>query len=251
MIAPEIFTFPDAQALARAAAEEVVQVLRAALAARGEASLVLAGGSTPRPLYQRLAESHAGALDWGRVSVFLGDERFVPPEDERSNFRLASETLLGRLGFEAGRVHAVPTGAASPAEAARAYEATLREHLGPEPAFDLVLLGIGEDGHTASLFPGSPALEERERWVVAAEAPPGAPVRERITLTLPALSAGRTVLFLAAGEGKRAAIEDALRDPKATPPAQRVGARERLLWFLDEAAYGEDALRSSPGPVEG
>lgn len=235
MIAPEVFTFPDIQALARAAAEEVVQTLRAALEARGEASLVLAGGSTPQPLYRQLAQCHANALEWKRVSVFFGDERFVPPDDEQSNFRLAAETLLAGLAFDAERVHPVPTTAGGPEAAAQAYEERLRACFGEEPAFDLVLLGIGEDGHTASLFPDSPALEERARWVVATEAPPSAPVRERITLTLPALSAGRTVLFLASGEGKRAALDAVFRDPEQTPPAQMVGARERLLWFVDEA----------------
>lgn len=237
MTAPEVFTFADPQRLARAAAETLVETLRGAIAERGHADLVLTGGSTPRALYERLASDHADALDWAAVDVFFSDERHVPHDDEDSNFKMAHDAFLRTL-VPPERVHPFPTGSAPDADA-RAYERTLRDHFGDEPAFDLVLLGIGEDGHVASLFPGIPALDESERWAVATEAPPSSPVRERLSLTLPVLNAGRVTLFLATGERKRDAVAAVLRDPDRSPPAERVTARERLLWYLDDAASPE------------
>lgn len=234
MIAPEVFTFPDPKRLARAAAETVVEVLRHALTERGRADLMLTGGSTPRALYELLATDYAHALDWRTVDVFFSDERHVPHAHEDSNLRMARETLLDGL-VPPERVHPFPT-ASTPEADARAYEQTLRAHFGDEPAFDLMLLGMGEDGHIASLFPGIAALDETERWVVATEAPAGMPVRDRLSLTLPVLNAGRVTLFLVAGEAKRDAVAAVMRDPDRSPPAEHVTARERLLWYVDEAA---------------
>ncbi len=236
MIAPEVFTFPDPKRLARAAAETVVEVLRAALAERGRADVVLTGGSTPATLYELLAEDYAHALDWTKLDVFFSDERHVPHDHRDSNARMAREALLDGL-VPPERVHPFPTGS-SPDADARAYEQTLREHFGDEPAFDLVLLGMGEDGHVASLFPGAPTIDETERLVVAAEAPPSSPVRDRLSLTFPVLNAGRVTLFLVTGEAKRDAVAAVFRDPDRSPPAERVTARDRLLWYLDEAAAG-------------
>ena len=241
MIAPEVFTFADTTRLARAAAETVVETLRAAMQERGRATFVLTGGNTPEPLYRLLATDYRDALEWDRVEVFFGDERHVPHDDDDSNFRMARDTLLDGLPLSPDRVHPIPTGSTPEADA-RAYEQTLREILdGSLPAFDLVLLGMGADGHVASLFPGSPALDETTRWVVATEAPPSSPVHDRITLTFPAISAAHTVLFLVAGIAKREALTAVLRGPDDAPPAERVEARERLLWFVDEAAYGPGA----------
>lgn len=237
MIAPEAFTFPSTSSLARAAAETVVETLRAAIAERGRADLVLTGGSTPRALYALLAADYPHALDWTKVDVFFSDERHVPHDHDASNFRMARDTLLDGLPIPPEHVHPFPTGS-TPGADARAYERTLRAHFGDEPDFDLVLLGMGADGHVASLFPGSPALDETERWVVATQSPPSSPVRDRITLTFPTINAARTVLFLVAGEEKRRALAAVLRDPDDAPPAERVEARERLLWFVDEEAYG-------------
>lgn len=239
MIAPEVFTFSSTARLAHAAAEVVVETLRAALTERGRASFVLTGGSTPGPLYRLLAADYRGALDWERVDIFFGDERHVPHDDEDSNFRMARDTLLNGLPLAPDRIHPIPTGGTPDADA-RAYEQTLRATFGDgPPAFDLLLLGMGADGHVASLFPGSPALDERERWVVATESPPNSPVRDRVTLTFPAINAARTVLFLVAGESKHDAFAAVHRDPGDAPPAERVEARERLLWFVDEAAAGD------------
>ncbi len=238
MIAPEVFPFTGAARLARSAAETLVETLRAALAERGRATFVLTGGSTPKPLYRLLAAEYRHALDWQRVDLFWGDERHVPHDAEDSNYRMARETLLDHLPVPDANVHPIPTGSTPEADAAT-YEATLRERLGPTPAFDLVLLGMGADGHVASLFPESAAaLAEAGRWVVPTEAPERHAVRDRISLTLPALSGADTVLFLVAGAAKAPAVAAALRDPDATPPAERVGARERLLWFLDDEAAG-------------
>ena len=238
MIAPEVFTFSSATRLAHAAAEVVVETLRAALAVRGRAALVLTGGSTPGPLYRHLAADYRSALDWERVDVFFGDERYVPHDDEDSNFLMARDTLLDGLPLSPDRIHPIPTGA-SPEADAHAYEETLRAYFGDgPPAFDLLLLGMGADGHVASLFPGSPALDERDRWVVATKSPPTSPIRDRITLTFPAINAARTVLFLVAGASKHDAFAAVHGDPGDAPPAERVEPRDRLLWFVDEDAAG-------------
>lgn len=235
MIAPEVFTFPDPTRLARAAAETVIETLRAALEERGRGSLVLTGGSTPRTLYELIARDYGHALDWGKVDIFFSDERHVPPDDDDSNYRMARETLLDGIGFADANVHPFPT-QSTPEADARAYHETLRDYFGDAPAFDIVLLGMGEDGHVASLFPDRPALSETERWVVATEAPPSSPVLDRLTLTYPILNAARTVLFLVTGERKHDALRAVLEDPEQSPPAERVDARERLLWYVDEAA---------------
>ncbi len=239
MIPPEVFTFASPVHLARAAAETVTETLRTAVAERGRASFVLTGGSTPKALYQRLATHYHDALDWQRVHIFWGDERYVPPDDDDSNTRFAHETLLDDLPIPDTQIYPIPT-SDTPEADARAYEQMLRDYFGDgPPAFDLVLLGMGGDGHIASLFPERDALNETERWVVATDAPPTSPVRERISLTFPILNAARTVLFLVSGESKADAVHSVFRDPDRSPPAERVGAQERLLWFVDEAAYGD------------
>lgn len=235
MIAPEVFTFPDATRLARAAAETVVGTLRSVLDARDRASLVLTGGSTPRSLYDRLATDYGHALDWQRVDIFFSDERHVPHNDEDSNYRMARETLLDGLGIPPEHVYPFPTNGTPEADA-RAYEETLRDYFDGEPTFDLMLLGMGGDGHVASLFPGIAALDDTERWVLATESPPSSPVRDRLTLTFPVLDAARTTLFLVTGERKSEALRDVLENPDRSPPAEGVTATERLLWYVDDAA---------------
>ena len=235
MIAPEVFTFSDPARLARAAAETVVETLRAALEERDRASFVLTGGSTPQTLYHLLAQDYGHALDWTKVDVFFSDERHVPHDDSDSNYRMARDTLLDGLAVPDANIHPFPTGATPEADA-RTYEETLRGYFDDAPSFDLVLLGMGEDGHVASLFPDSPMLDEAERWAVATEAPPSSPVHDRLTLTFPVLSAGRTVVFLVTGKRKQDALRGVLEDPDRSPPAERVGACDRLLWYVDEEA---------------
>jgi 6-phosphogluconolactonase len=217
----ELVVTPDADAAAGAAA-----VLLADLAVGG-GSVVLAGGSTPRRAYELAATSHS---DWGGVDVWFGDDRCVPAVDPRSNQLLVREALLERLTV-LPTVHPISTERPA-AEAAAAYDVALRG----EP-LDLVLLGLGSDGHTASLFPGAPTLEVQDRLAVAAE--PGLePFVERVTLTIPALATGAHVVFLAVGEGKAEAVRRAFaEEPSRMTPASLVrSCRGATTAILDEAA---------------
>ncbi len=212
------------------AATYIAEEARRSVQERGFFNLVLAGGATPRGVYERLASHELRAqVPWERVRVFWGDERRVPRDHPASNYRMAREALLRRVPLSEQNVFPVPADAPTADEAARKYEGTLRE-LFPGavlPAFDLVLLGIGADGHTASLFPGGPECEEPTRWCVASLAPPESPPRERVTLTLPALNAARTAAFLVAGEEKRSVLTAVLHPgPEAELPAQRIRAAE-------------------------
>lgn len=228
---------PDAATLARDAADEVALRFRESVEATGSFVLVLAGGGTPRALHAELAARYAD-LPWKRARILFGDERCVSPADPESNFRMALETLLTRVRVRDDAVHRMRGEAPDADAAARDYEETVRRvlrdarHDGP----DLVLLGMGGDGHAASLFPGSPALDETERLVVPADAPPGVSPPKRLTFTFPAIAAAARVLFLVAGSGKRDALAAALGagDP---PPAGRVTARDEVVWYVDEAAH--------------
>jgi len=197
---------PGPRALARRAAEWIVERTRAAVAARGSCSVALAGGGTPRATCEVLGTSAlAAAVPWGAVDWFFGDERAVPFDHPDSNYRLAAETLFAGRPDALARACRMPADAADVALAARAYEQLL-----PDP-LDLVILGMGEDGHTASLFPGSPSLDVRDARVVAVTGPKP-PVR-RMTITPPVIESARDVLVLVAGEGKAAALARALEGP--------------------------------------
>jgi len=234
--------FAHLDALSQAAAALVTQTVREAAASRGRAALALAGGRTPLRLYELLAEE-PGALPWDRVHLFWGDERVVPHGHEASNYGAAARALIGRVPISLDNVHPVPTDAPDPEACARAYERTLRDFFGEGAAetFDLVLLGMGADGHTASLFPGDPALDERERWVRAASAPEGSDPRARVTLTLPALAAGRAACFLVTGADKARALREILDgDGAARYPAGQVQTRGGVSWLVDRAAREGD-----------
>ncbi len=240
---PEVLVFDGLEALSLSAAERLGRMAREAVRERGRFSLALSGGHTPRRLYVLLAEGGAGELPWDRIHLFWGDERFVPPSDPASNFGMVREALLERIPIPPGNLHPVPVGLGSPAEAAASYEKELRAFFADEgePVFDLVLLGLGDEGHTASLFPGSPALAEREAWVAAAEAAPGIIPRSRITLTLRGLSAARAIWFLVAGAEKAPVVRillDGSESEAAQLPAGRVRAAGPVAWFLDRAARG-------------
>jgi 6-phosphogluconolactonase len=240
--------FPDPGVLAAAAAAAFASLARAVAARRGRFVVALAGGSTPRALYERLAAAHRDDCPWTRVHVFLGDERFVPPGDPESNYRSAREALLDPVGVPEAQRHPFPTERADLEASARAYEAALQAFFGrARPRFDLVLLGLGADGHTASLFPGSPALRLRARWVAATRAP--VPPLARLTLTLPAINAAARVWFLVTGGEKAEAVRRTLRGPRqpARWPAQAVQPpRGEVVWWVDEAAAG--LLRRRHGP---
>jgi 6-phosphogluconolactonase len=239
---PRLVRLGDPAGVARAAAEEVARRAEEAVRARGGFALALSGGSTPKALYRLLADPaqpFRARVPWPAVHAFFGDERAVPPESPDSNARMAREALLAHVPV--GSVHRIEGERGAP-EAAERYEDDLFQHFGdvPFPAFDLALLGLGPDGHTASLFPGSPALEERRRWAVPA--PAGLPPRvERITLTFPVLEAARAVLFLVAGADKAAPLAALLRPrPGEAPiPAARVHPAGEVLVLADAAAAAE------------
>jgi 6-phosphogluconolactonase len=220
--------------LAEAAARAFVQEAARAVAERGRFAVALAGGSTPEATYEVLARDHAGDVDWPNVHVFFGDERTVPPDHEDSNYRMAREALLDVVPV--GSVHRM-RGEEAPEEAAASYEGELMEFFGEAPpALDLVMLGIGADGHTASLFPETPALEVTDRLVFANPVPKLDATR--LTLTAPVLSAARSVNFLVAGEGKAEALREILEgdaDPRRYP-AKLVRPLGGPTWFVDRAA---------------
>ena len=229
-------------ALARTVAAHVAATCRAAVAARRRARLVLAGGATPRATYERLAGDGLRAqVPWPHIDVFWGDERHVPPTHPDSNYRMADEALLRHVPLDPARVHRMCGEWPDPADAAARYEQEIHTacglRAGETPAFDLVLLGMGPDGHVASLFPGSPALEEATRLVVAPWVPHlGA---HRITMTWPALLGARAIAVLVAGAAKAAVLRAALLDPADVPklPAHALrNAAGAVTWFADADA---------------
>lgn len=248
----DVRVFSDLEALSRAAAEYVMDLAKRAVAQRGRFSLVLAGGSTPRRLYELMTTPFCDQMPWSQTHLFWGDERYVPPSHADSNYAMAHEAFIRHVPIAPEHVHRVPTELPSPQQVAQTYEETLRLFFRgkPRPSFDLVLLGLGRDGHTASLFPESeqsnteppPVHGERERWVKAVVGPAYRPPRQRITLTLTALNGARRVLFLVAGEEKRKTVRPILAEApeRAAFPAAYVQPTEQLSWFVDEAAYARE-----------
>jgi 6-phosphogluconolactonase len=244
---PAVRVLPDASAVQRAAAEEFSARVEAAVAARGVALVALSGGSTPRGLYALLADPalpYRARVPWAALHVFWGDERHVPPDHPDSNYRMAREALLARVPVPEASVHRIPAEDPDADRAARRYAATLREVFGahgrlegPWPRFDLVLLGMGADGHTASLFPGTDAVDEMARPVAAPWVP--AVRSRRITLTAPVLNGADAVVFLVAGADKAetlAAVLEGPRRPERYPSQLVRPARGALLWLVDRAA---------------
>jgi 6-phosphogluconolactonase len=235
--------YPDIDALSRAALEELLRDLQQGIAQRGRGAIALSGGHTPEKMYSLWAatEKYRNETDWNRVHFFWGDERCVPQDDPLSNYRMTRGTLLEHVPIPAANVHAAPTSLSTPEQAADAYDQELRKFFGSSrPEFDVTLLGLGPEGHTASLFPGSAALEEQARWVVpvqVAAVPPN-----RLTFTLPVLNSSRNTYFLVAGENKRPILALLRAEPDSRPsqyPAGRIRPADgRVLWFLDQAASG-------------
>ena len=229
-------TFANAETLAHDVAEWLCGLARAT---DRTFAVSLSGGSTPRRLYEYLATPEiASRFPWNCAHWFWGDERFVPHDHPDSNFRMAREAFLSRVPIPGDNIHAVPTEGVSPEEAAIVYETTLKRFYGADtlapgrPLFDVTLLGIGEDGHTASLFPGQPALQETRRWAVAVV---GAKTEARITLTYPALDSSRDVAFVVTGQEKRQVVARAQAGDR-TLPAAVVRPVGRLHWFTDRSA---------------
>ena len=238
----EIRVLSDAVTLNRTAADEFGRCAREAIAARGRFAVALSGGSTPKAVYDLLAADHSNPsrrLPWDKIHVFFGDERHVPPTADESNYRMASESLLSNVPIPEENVHRI-LAELDPHSAATQYEEDLQEffHPGPNswPRFDLIMLGMGPDGHTASLFPESAALNEHERIVVANWVE--TLQTQRITFTLPLLKAAAEVMFLISGEGKAQILRDVLsaQKPDAYPCLQVLPVRGRLLWLVDKPA---------------
>lgn len=272
-VKPEVRVYSDAGAVARGALEIVIDEAAASIHARGRFNLALSGGTTPRLLYEFLAEVPPGTIDWNRVHLFWGDERCVPEGDAESNYQTAYEALLCRVLIPEANIHRIRGEHPDPHGAAIEYDRFLRkffafpaiaaakqdysgrapdatpEGLRPDSqmmrfartTFDLILLGMGEDGHTASLFPGDPVLRETRHWVYAVSAPRGIEPSQRVTLTLPAIASASRAVFLVTGAKKRDVLAAVLRDPAGTGakyPASLVTATHGVLWLVDEAVAG-------------
>ncbi|MGD1148853.1 MAG: 6-phosphogluconolactonase [Thermoanaerobaculaceae bacterium] len=244
-MAPAVTIFKNSDDLGKHAADLVARAVRGAVRVRGRAMLALAGGSTPEKTYMVLAQpGRSSRIDWAHTNLFFGDERFVRPDDPASNFAMVRRALLAAIPVPAGHAFPVPTQLPTAATAAAEYAATIARAFGIAddrdlPRFDLILLGLGDDGHTASLFPGAPSLRVTDRWVVAS--PPGTlpPPVERITLTFPVLNAAREILFLVSGRNKAEALHDVLEGQpncEARPAAGVRPADGTLAWLVDEAA---------------
>lgn len=244
--------YEDQEALAREAAGLILEAALESVKRKGFFAWVLSGGETPRALYKILAAPpFFHEMPWQKAHLFWGDERCVPPYHPWSNFHMAQETLLSKVPIPQSQVHPILAGEGDPEKAARAYEKHLREfwdsfdvsptekatkHGPPSgPGFDLVLLGMGADGHTASLFPGDEALLETRRWVAAVHLPRGTPPVPRVTLTLPAINAARDVLILVSGKNKHEVVRKVLegkQDDMARYPVGMVKPRSELIWLV-------------------
>jgi 6-phosphogluconolactonase len=237
----KIITVADPSALAKAAAERVLERMAAN---GGRIAICLAGGSSPKALYQLLAaEPYRSKIPWDRVDWFIGDERFVPPTDPLNNMAMARRILLDQYA-PAANIHPIPTATGTPDQGADQYARELQSFYGADeldparPLFDVVLMGMGPDGHTASIFPFYPALEERDRWVVGVPKANVEPFVPRVTLTLSTLSSCREMLFEVAGAEKRATLTRVLGGENL--PAQRACAIGETIWLVDKAALPEN-----------
>jgi 6-phosphogluconolactonase len=238
---PRIDVSPDFEGLAHRVAQWITDL---ACATPGNFAIALSGGSTPKRLYQLLAASPLReAMPWERVHLFWGDDRFVPWDDPNSNYGMARDAMIAHVPIPPNNVHGIPF-SDSAAVAAQEYERALKSYYGGDtldptrPLFDVVLLGMGPDGHTASLFPGKPALEERHHWATEVPEPGLNPFIPRVTLTYPALDSAKSAAFVAAGADKMAMMRRVLAGERELPSAH-IGPVGELVWFVDRAARGE------------
>lgn len=245
----EIRVLTTPQELFEAAAEEVVRAAKEAVAQRGRFTIALPGGSTPKSLFNLLATNARTVMPWDRTFFFWGDERHVPPTDPDSNYKMAEETMLSKVPVAAGNVFRIPAENPDAAAAAEAYEQTLRKFFqlepGQVPVFDLILLGMGPDGHTASLFPGSAGLHEKARFVIANWV--DKLKTSRLTLTLPVLNAAHCVAFLVSGTDKAAMLKTVLEEnapPEQYPSKLIRPSNGKLIWLVDRAAASHLSTKS-------
>ncbi len=239
----DVRVHPSLETLSRATGDSLVGIAQASVEGSGRFAVALSGGNTPRTLYRLLATDYRSVMPWRQVHIFWGDERYVSPEDPRSDYRMACEEMLDHVPVPRGNVHPMPTLLPEIEEAAEAYEHELMSFFpGQWPRFDLILLGLGADGHTASLFPHNPALEEEAR-IVAAVREEHADPPLRLTLTLPAINHAANIHFLVAGKDKAAALKRSLSDraDRESAPASAVRPIDgKVVWWVDEAAAGRD-----------
>jgi 6-phosphogluconolactonase len=236
----EVRVFPDLPKASQALAERLVEEAKEVLATKDRFSMVLSGGATPRILYRLLAGEYSSEISWDKVHVFWGDERCVPMESKDSNFGMASEALVSKVQLPSENIHRIPGEIMPPEKAAETYERMLQEYFKPEEEdsflFDAMILGVGEDGHTASLFPGSSALVERNQWVLAVDAPSSFSPRKRITLTFPLINRSKSIFFLASGTKKREVVREILNNPGAARglyPAAMILPEGSVAWYID------------------
>ncbi len=236
MTNPEIRVAANGERLAVEAAKLFTDCAASAIASRGRAHVCLAGGSAPIATYERLSRDRGGSIDWEKVNIYFGDERCVSPDRDQSNYRMASNVFLGRVGVPTGNIHRIKA-ELGPERSSTEYERTLRRELAETNGrFDLVLLGMGVDGHTLSIFPGHDSVRVKDRWCVPGIAPV-AP-RERVTLTFPVINSASMVVFLVSGCEKAESLRDVLACPVAVeqyPAAGVCPSNGRLIWLLDEA----------------
>jgi 6-phosphogluconolactonase len=236
-----VIAVADSAELARMAADRIIARISANA---GRAAICLTGGSSPKQLYQLLAtDAYRSRIPWDHVHWFIGDERFVAADDPLNNMGVARRIFLDRYA-PAANIHPIPTGTANPDESARRYQETLQSFYGANrldatrPLFDVVLMGVGPDGHTASLFPGYPAIEDTERWVVGVPKAHVEPFVPRVSLTLPALNSCREMLFELSGSDKRAILTRVLDGEDL--PANRAHSAGETIWLVDKAALPEN-----------
>ncbi len=227
----------DATSLIAAATEQFITVARSAIAKRGVFYVALAGGSTPKGLYQMLATSpYSSQIDWSRVQLFFGDERCVLPSHDDSNFKMASEAMLNSLPIPEANVHRMPTELGDAEDIAVRYAETMAKVMQNQP-FDLVLLGLGPDGHIASLFPDTPALAVTDSMTTPLYVEKFA--SWRVTMTYPVINAARQVIVFIAGEAKAAIVSDITNETVTGLPVQRLAPQGEYYWYMDAAAAGQ------------
>ncbi len=229
--------WPDALALSHAAANLIVTESNKAVQQKGYFTIALSGGSTPKLLYQLLAlPPYKNNIPWKKVIITFGDERFVAPTSEESNYKMANDTLLKHVPLPKKNILIIPTLKVTPAQSAALYETAIKKYVSSKHPFDLLLIGIGEEGHTASIFPKSPLLTNKKRWVkniwVAEKN------MDRISFTMPFINQAKNIAFLVSGESKAAIVKKIFSKSGAALPAAMVKAKENTFWFLDEGACG-------------
>ena len=236
----DVRVFTDLPKASHALAGRLVETAKDVLATNDRFSMVLSGGKTPSFLYRLLAGEYSGEISWERVHLFWGDERCVPLDSKESNFAMANEAMISKVQLPPENIHRIPAEIMPPEKAAETYERMLQKYFKREGEdsylFDAMILGVGEDGHTASLFPGSPALADKSHWVLAVDAPPSFSPQKRVTLTFPLINRTRSIFFLASGAKKRKVVRKILEQPETARrlyPAAMILPVGSTAWYID------------------